>query len=165
VQVVEEARSLVPNGSFEIGTAAVGFPHEAYRAGAETHQLVPDTRNGRLTTVAMLANTDKWDQTGYLSDPLYVETGHLYLQAGWIRGEAGNAYFGQRWTTVADGRTSRTYVVHSVSPGEWTHYAALAIPPEGAGQTQVWLSNHRTEGKVFFDNVIFVEVDRLGRLP
>ncbi len=164
VQVVEEARSLLPNGSFEIGTVPVGFPRDAYGASLETRQLMTDTHSGRLTTVAVLVNGREWKRTSYLSAPIAVKSDRVYLQAGWARGEDGNIYFGQRWTTADSKKSPREYVVHSVSPVEWTHYAALVTPPAGAGQAQIWLSNHRTEGKAFFDNVVFVEIGRVSAI-
>lgn len=162
VQVVEDARNLLPNGSFEIGTAPVGFPRDAHGAGPETRQLMTDKRGGHSTTVAALINGQTWTQTSYVSAPFATKTDRLYLEAGWVRGEAANVYFGQRWTMSDSKESSRDYVVHSVSPVEWTHYAGLVTPRAGAGQAQIWLSNHRSVGRAYFDNVVFVEVGRVN---
>jgi hypothetical protein len=161
VQVVNEVQNIILNGSFEIGQLPIGLPLDAYQASSETRQLVTDVRYGKTTTVALLSNTEDFDQTSFVSKYFPIHQDKFYLQAGWLRGEAGNAYLARRWRGDIGNAVRRSYVIKSVSPEVWTHYAAIITPPNGATEARVRLNNRKTTGKVYFDNMIFVEIDEV----
>lgn len=166
VLVLEEVENLVWNGGFELGLdggSLAGFPVDIYQADPSTRRSVPDARQRHPTTVALLANAEPYTRTGLASVCLPVEPTSLYLQAGWMRSAGGSGYLGRRWV----GQLSRAaapydYAVASVSSADWTHYAGLAQPPDGADCCHVWLLNFDSRGDVYFDNVLLV---RLGLPP
>ena len=161
-QVLEGAQSLVLNGGFELG--GTFFPYDIYKAGPETRQLVADVRAGQRTTVALLDNSQVYSATSFASLYIPVNPEGLYLQAGWIKSVGGNGYLGRRWAgDLAAGVRPYNYVVTSVKEGDWRHYAGVTRPLDGANRCQVWLLNWRAVGRVYFDDVLFVEIGVPGK--
>jgi tetratricopeptide (TPR) repeat protein len=167
VQVLEGARNLASNGGFELGVedgSPTGFPGDIYRAGPDTRRLVADSRAGRRTTVALLDNTAVYSRTSFASTWLPVDADRLYVQAGWMRSAGGQGYLGRRWAgDIAEGVRRYSYVAMQVGADGWHHYAGLARPLEGATRCQIWVLNFKAVGRVYFDNVLFVEVGRPGK--
>ncbi len=160
VQVIEEARNLVPNGGFELGRVPFGFPEDIYSISAQTRTFAADRRYEQDTRVALLNNIDELNHTSFVTDYFPVDQTKFYLQASWLRGEAGNGYFGRQWLP------SRNYdfATMEANPSGWTHYAQVIKPPDGTTTTQVWLLNYESVGQVYFDNVLFVEIGELSHL-
>lgn len=162
VQVLEAVQNLVLNGGFELGV--IGFPHDIYRADPGARQLVTDVRTGQRTAVAMLSNTEVYSATSFASLYIPVNPEGLYLQAGWIKSAGGNGYLGRRWIgDLAAGVRPYNYVVTSVKEGDWRHYAGVTRPLNGANRCQIWLINWRAVGRVYFDDVLFVEIGVPGK--
>ena len=167
VQVLERVQNLVPNGGFELGLdgdgSPTGFPGDIYRADPGTRRLAGDVRARQHTTVAMLDNTEVYSRTSFASTWVPVNPDALYVQAGWMKSIGGKGYLGRRWAgNVAEGTRHYSYVTTRVTADEWQHYAGMTRPLEGATRCQVWLLNHKAVGRVYFDNVLFVEVGLPG---
>jgi len=91
---------------------------------------------------------------------LAIDLDSLYLQAGWIRGEGGNGYLGRRWAgDLGDTGAPYGYPAASVSPEQPTHCAGIVRPPDGAAAVHVWLLNFRSEGDVFFEDILLLSID------
>jgi len=60
-----------------------------------------------------------------------------------------------------DGHTGApySYLAASVRPEQRTHYAGVVKPPDGAAAVQVWLLVFRSEGDVFFDDMLLLSID------
>ena len=167
VQVLEGVQNLVLNGGFELGTvdgSPTGFPHDIYSADPNTRRLVADVRAGQRTTVALLDNTEVYNRTSFASTYVPINPDGLYLQAGWLKSEEGSGFLGRRWAgDIAKGVLPYDYVVAGVRPDDWQHYAEVTRPLEGATRCQIWLLNYETVGRVYFDNVLFVEIGLPGK--
>ena len=167
VQVLEGVQNLASNGGFELGAedgSPTGFPGDMYRADPDTRGLVADSRAGRRTTVALLDNTAVYSRTSFASTWLPVNADRLYLQAGWMKSVGGNGYLGRRWAgDIAEGVRPYSYVAAGVTADDWQPCAGLAQPLEGATRCQIWLLNYMAVGRVYFDDVTFVEVGRPGK--
>jgi hypothetical protein len=88
-----------------------------------------------------------------------ITTEGPYLQAGWIKSTDGIGFLGRRWAGDAVQESDRySYAASSVSTEDWHQYAGLVQPPLGATDFQAWLLNWESAGKVYFDNVLFVEI-------
>ena len=166
VQVLEEIQNLVLNGGFELGTegrSPTGFPYDIYRADSVTRRLVTVSRTGKRTTAALLNNTDVYSRTSFASMYVPVNQDGLYMQAGWIKSVGGNGYLGRRWAgDIAENVCPYSYVVTGVSVDNWQHYAGLTRPLEGASRCQIWELNYKSVGRVYFDNILFVEIGLPG---
>jgi hypothetical protein len=160
VQWVRGVTNRVPDGAFEKGSLS-NFPDDLYQAGPEPRQLFTDTRNGRPSTVAMLRNNPSIQHSSLVSDPVRAEPGRLYLQSGWLRGEASYAFLGREWLPS----TEYGYVAVAVSPQDWAHYARALVAPETVKAARVWLLNYESSGTAYFDDVAFVELGALGVSP
>jgi cytochrome c-type biogenesis protein CcmH/NrfG len=165
-QVLGGVQNLVLNGGFELGIEAgspMGFPFDLYHSGPDTGQLVANARAGHLTTVALLDNK-VYGSTSLVSTWVPVNPDKLYLQAGSMKSVGGNGYLGRRWAgDVAEGVRPYGYVAAGVRADDWRHYAGVTRPLEGVTGCQVWLLNYAAMGRVYFDNVSFVEVGLPGR--
>jgi hypothetical protein len=158
VQVIRQVRNLVANGGFERGNGFADFPNDLYKAPAETRQLVTETRDGQTTHVAVLKNTVQATQTSLISTPIAVNPKRLYLQAGWLRvGEGGEGYLGQVWLPTG----KYGYFVRSNSP-DWLHYRQIVQPPADATKVQVGAANRSSNGQVYCDDLIFVELGQVN---
>ena len=161
---VREVRNLVPNGGFEwdlkVGPAyPYGWPSGIYKAPLECHELVVDERNGEKTKCARLSNSQTYQSTSFASIEIPIKPGAIYLQAGWIKSEGGKGYLGRRWMGKIEEKPPYNYVVRGVKAESWTHYAGIARPPEGATSCHLWLLNYKSTGKVYFDDILFVELE------
>jgi hypothetical protein len=168
VQILERVQNLLSNGGFELGIdgneSPTGFPWDVYRTDPGTRRLVAGVRAKQHTTVAMLDNTEVYSRTSFASTWVPINPDGLYLQAGWMKSIGGNGYLGRRYAgNIADGALHYSYVATSVTADEWQHYAGMTRPLEGATRCQVWLLNHRAVGRVYFDNVLFIEVGQPGK--
>jgi hypothetical protein len=157
VQVIYRVPNLIPDGGFEGGAASSFFPYDIYEAAPEIRQVVLDTRDGQPTIVATLNNSQDATQSSFASVPVGVRPDRLYLQAGWLRSEAGRGYLGREW--LPGGQYD--YAVCEANPTTWTHYAQVVQPPAGATQAQIWLLNYESEGQVYFDDMVFVELGQV----
>jgi len=162
VQVLEGVHNLMLNGGFEMGVAE--FPDDIYYADPGTRRLTTDTRVGWPTTVALLDNTQVHHSTSFSSVYVPVSTDGLYLQAGWVKSEGGNGFFGRFWVgDIAEGVRPYDYVAEEVREDNWRHYAKVTRPLQGATGCHIWLLNYMALGRVYFDNVLFVKVGEPGR--
>ena len=160
---VKGVRNLVPNGGFEwdpkVGPAyPYGWPSQIYKAPLECHELVVDERDGEKTKCARLRNSQTHQSTSLASIEISIEPNVIYLQAGWIKSEGGNGYLGRRWLGKIKEKPPYNYVVGGVRAESWTHYAGIAKPLEGATSCRLWLLNYKSTGKVYFDDILFVEL-------
>jgi hypothetical protein len=160
---VREVRNLVPNGGFEwdpkVGAAyPYGWPSGIYGAPLEFHELVIDERNGEKTKSARLSNSETHNRTSFASVKIPVNPNAIYLQAGWIKSEGGNGFLGRRWIGKIKEEQPYNFVVGGVNAESWTHYAGIAKPLEGASSCRLWLLNFESTGKVYFDDILFIEV-------
>jgi len=158
VQVIRQVRSLVPNAGFEQGDGLSGYPNDLYKAPADTREVVADTRNNQATKVAVLKNGGQTGQTSLVSAPIAVNPKRLYLQAGWLRSDqGGEGYLGRVWLP----KGTYEYFVKSDSP-TWFHYKQIVRPPADATKIQVGAANIASQGQVYYDDLIFVELGQLN---
>jgi hypothetical protein len=157
VQVVRPVQNLVVDGGFEGGEASSFLSYDIYDAAPETRQFVSDMREGQLTIVANLRNTQESQRTSFVSAPIEVRPDCLYLQTGWLRSEAGRGYLGREWLPGKQ----YDYVVGGVTSNVWTHHAQVVQPPTGTTEARIWLLNFDSEGQVYFDDVVFVELGQI----
>ena len=166
VQVLEGAQNLIPDGGFEMGAEGgtpPGFPADLYGAEPSTRRLTTDVRAGQHTTVALLDNTEVYSRTSFASVEVPIHPHGLYLQAGWIRSVDGYGCLGRLWLgDIASEVTPYDYVVTAVVLNDWLHYAGVVRPLPGANRCQIWLLNYTATGRVYFDNVLFVEIGLPG---
>jgi tetratricopeptide (TPR) repeat protein len=160
VQMVE-VQNIILDGGFEMSQTPLGFPRDIYRSDPAGRQLTTDSRNGQKTTVALLSNTSEFSRTSLATEWFQVNQDKFYLQAGWIRSESERSFMGQRWLGDIEASARYSYVADLTTPITWTHYAEIITPPRGATQSEFRLLNESTiEGQVYFDNLIFVEIDK-----
>jgi hypothetical protein len=161
VQTVAAVKSLIPHGGFEEGDLASVFPDDIYKAAPETRRVVMDHRDEQPTHVAALVNTPAYTRTSLVTIIEGIKADHLYVQAGWLRSEGGSGYLGQRWLPVKQ----YEYTVAGANPIEWTHYARATEPVPPTYRIQMWLLNRGSEGTVYFDDVVFVDLGQLSVSP
>ncbi len=154
VQVIRQARNLVPNGGFEQGDGFSGLPNDLYKAPPDTREVVADTREGQPTRVAVLKNGPQAPKSSLVSASIAVSPKRLYLQAGWLRTSAGGqAFLGRLWLPKA----TREYFVESDSP-TWAYFEQMVQPPADATKVQIGAVNRAPAGQVYYDDLIFVEL-------
>ncbi len=166
VQVVETATNLVFNGGFELGLTEglpAGFPANLYGADSTTRQLTTQDRTGEQSTVAVLKTTEVYSRTSLVSRSIPINSNALYLETGWILTEGGRGYIGYRWTDKPF-RHLRAYgyVAPGVRPSSWQHYAGILEPVSDANGVQIRVLNNKAPGRVYFDNIMLIEVGRPG---
>jgi hypothetical protein len=120
-------------------------------------QLVIDERDGEKNKCAKLSNSEDHTCTSLASIEIPIDPNAIYLQAGWIKSEGGNGYLGRCWIGKIKGGPY-SYLAAGVKPTSWTHYAGIAKPLEGASGCRLWLINYKSTGKVYFDDILFIEV-------
>jgi hypothetical protein len=114
--------------------------------------------------VALLSNTEAYSRTSFISEYVPINPDMLYLQAGWVKSKKGNGCLGRRWKgNIAEEIRPFSYVVAGIASEDWQHYAAVVSPPEGANHAQIWMLNFRSKGRVYFDDVWFMEIERPGK--
>ena len=121
--------------------------------------MVFDSLRGQETTVALLDNTQNVDKSGLASPSMPIRAEKLYLVAGWLRSVGGSGYLAYRWTGELEGSQYTVQVARNKDENSWQHCTGVAQPPKGASQCQVRLLNLAPEGQVYFDRVLFVEID------
>ena len=164
---VTNIRNLVPNGGFEHDEIRgkrlpTGWPIDIYRSPIDTHELMIDQRDGEETTVARLSSSEEHPNTGFSTRDISVKPDGLYLQAGWMRSEeGGRGCLGRAW--YVDGKKdSHNYVAAGMEVDSWSHFAGIAIPPEGGRGCRVSLLNYKSQGRVYFDDILFFELEIPG---
>ena len=164
---VTNIRNLVPNGGFEQDEIRgkklpAGWQIGPYRSPIDTHELMIDQRDGKETTVARLSNSEEHPNTSFSARDISVKPDGLYLQAGWMRSEeGGRGYLGHRWY-VGGKKDSHDYVAEGMEVDSWSHFAGMAIPPDGGSGCRVWLLNRKSQGQVYFDDILFFELEIPG---
>jgi len=163
---VTAVKNLAPNGGFEHDEIRgkrlpTGWPIDIYRSPIDTHELMIDQRDGEETTVARLSSSEEHPNTGFSTRDISVKPDGLYLQAGWMRSEeGGRGYLGRRWSVSV--KSPYDYVATGVGASSWTHFAGIAAPMEGAKGCRVWLLNVKSQGKVYFDDILFFDLEIPG---
>jgi len=148
----------VPNSGFEQGDGFSGYPNDLYKTPAGTREVVTDTRNNQATKVVVLKNGPQAPKTSLVSAPIAVSPKRLYLQAGWLRSDQGGVgYLGRLWLP----KGAYDYFVKSDSQ-TWSHYVQIIQSAADATQVQVGAANLASSGQVYYDNLIFVELGRVG---
>ncbi len=153
---LHRAENLTPSGDFEHGLEQ--WATDIFSSPVSSRVLSVSLRSGITTTVGVLSNTLSYSTTSFVSSPITVTPGTIYLQSGWLLGSEARNYFGRQWKGEYLDVTTPTYsyVVGSQSPRTWTRYAGIAEPPPRAETMEVWLLNYLSMGVGAFDNVSLV---------
>jgi len=166
MQHVPAAINLVANGSFEGEAGASGFPQDYYAAsppadpaaGFSGRSVEAVVRGGRETQAAVLSSGPANPSTSFVSPPIAVTPGRLYLQAGALRGAGGRGYLGRNWL-LAGGGVQEEYLFAGEENGAWQQGAVLAAAPPDAAAVQVLLLNRNATGRVCFDDILLLGLD------
>ncbi len=76
-------------------------------------------------------------------------------------GNHSNACLGREWRNMITGKQiAYNYVVTSVGSSDWQKYAQIIKPPAEANACYLWMLNFETEGKAYFDDIVFVEISK-----
>ncbi|MBK8047800.1 MAG: hypothetical protein IPK16_12120 [Anaerolineales bacterium] len=154
--VQQQAQNVVQNGDFEGGLDT--WSTDFFEAPEETHALTVSVRSGYTTTAGVLANTEIYSNSSFISPPEVVAPDSIYLQAGWLYGPTGRSYIGRQWSgrVLDETQTAATYLAGAQAPSSWQHFAGIAEPPPGAENFTVWLLNYLGMGPALFDNMLMV---------
>jgi hypothetical protein len=156
--MASEVRNQIPDGGMEhsgkVGKV-LGFPGDLYEADPSTRQVRRAVRGGKETFAAVLANGLGNPDTSYVSQPIAVTAGTVYLQSGAVRSVGGNAFLGRRWRQ-ADGTAVEEYLVAGEAGGVWREAVQVAVPPDGATALEVLLLNRSTTGAAYFDDLLLL---------
>jgi glycosyltransferase involved in cell wall biosynthesis len=107
--------------------------------------------------VAYLDN-DYRDASVWYSEPIPVQEDAIYLHADWVRTEGDSRFcLGRGWHPLSQ-EDFYNYLACGQAP-TWTHYAGLTRPLPGATETRLWLVALGQGGRVYFDDVLFVQLD------
>jgi hypothetical protein len=158
LQVVAQARNAATNGTFENGIAP--WDADIYGAPAETHQVTVTMRSGFTTTAGVLANTSVYSVTGAAGPQMPLTPGAVYLQSGWMQGEAGRGYIGMAWTGEIDPTLAPfdRYIAGAQAPLGWRQYAGVQEPLPGANTVEVRVINYLGEGPTHFDDIVLAAI-------
>jgi hypothetical protein len=162
LQAAGVLRNLVGDGSFDTagGRGATNFfSGELYGADPSTRQVRSAVRGGEESYTAVLANGLGNPDTSYVSQPIPITEGAVYLQSGAVRSVAGNAFLGRRWLD-AGGAAVEEYLVTGEAGGVWRETVQVAAPPEGATAVEVLLLNRSTTGTAYFDDLLLLPIAR-----
>lgn len=164
VQLLEHGRTLVVNGSFELGLNRVlpaGFSPDTTYFPAPIHATAQDRRGVSPTTVAWLQTTKTAVSAGFTSQPIPVFPASLYLQSGWIKCQNPGAYLGLYWVGGSNpGRAPYNYIARAVLSPDWQHFSGLTAPLPGTTAARLWLLYSGPDTNTYFDNVFLVEIAR-----
>lgn len=167
---VQEAwvTNLAPNAGFEWGTGCeepfpFGYPAGIYpEESLAQHQVTWDRRERLETRVAIIDNSLAPSRRGSLASfVITVNPDAYYIQGGWIKSESGTGLLGRRWIlpmSTLDYDSTYDYVIVSVKDSIWQYYVGVTRPLLSADRCQLWLLNYASTGKVYFDNLLFVEI-------
>jgi len=158
---VKMVKNLAPNAGFTISPRGKGFPYgwnsDIYNTTSENHEVVFDmTPFGR--SYCLMLNNDRTRYTNCQTDYLAVDNDCLYLQAGWIKTVDGNAYFGRKWYDSNQFSIRYDYVSGKIHSPHWKYYAKVFSLNSRAGYCRLWLINYKTQGKAYFDDILFVKL-------
>ncbi len=160
---VKTVTNLAPNPGFEIDAIGVGFPTgwtgEMYAAPAESYEIAVESVFDFSNNQFFLLNNTKAKRTGRMAGPIPISSQHYYLEAGRLKGYRSNACLGREWRNSLTGKeASYNYVITAVASPDWQTYSQVVKPPPGADFCYLWVLNFETEGKAYFDNILFVEI-------
>ena len=168
VQITEEASNLLINGGFEVGISnefPTGFPYALYRCEFNARKLAGSASGEDSENALLLDNASSCYNSGIASQAISVDEQTLYLQAGWVMSEAGNADLGRNWLGDLPTKRNDSYAAYEVDSNRWQRYVGFAEPPPGAKQTEIWLINYESAGRAYFDNLILLALARPGNSP
>ncbi|MGQ9631383.1 MAG: tetratricopeptide repeat protein [bacterium] len=147
--------NLAPNPSFEMNTPGARFPDgwesDIYKSNLANHRIA---REGESGNVAVLDNV-KDASTNYQTDSIPIDEGSYYLQGGTIRSEGGNGYIGRIWIPSY----KYNYAVSGFNSPAWHNLVQVIRPLPGSRGARLWLINYKSNGKVYFDDMLFAKLD------
>lgn len=157
--------NLAPNAGFEWGESngnPIGYPDTIYTEDnpVKNHHLLESEILSEITKVAGLFNSKQYYNSSYASNRIPINSDKLYFQGGWIKSEDGKAYMGHRWRgDLEDLERKYQYVTGGVQNEEWAFYGKIMIIPEPVDEINFWLLNYNSEGVVYFDDLMFFEIN------
>jgi len=158
---VKMVKNLAPNFGFEIDPISKGFPYkwniDIYHSPVGCHEIICEAKPlGK--TQCLLLNNSPANRTNCQTDYIAIDEGSYYLQGGWIRSIEGNAYLGRRWFDSEKCDILYNYAASGIKFPQWRFYSQIVTPPSNAAYCRLWTINYETEGKVYFDDIIFIKL-------
>lgn len=158
---VKEIKNLASNSGFEIDSIGKGFPYgwksDIYGASSENHEIVSELMplgEGQC----LLLNNSRAPNTNCQTDYIVVDSNSPYLQTGWVKTADGNAFLGRIWLSSGQDAIKYNYVAVNIRSPDWKYYSEVIIPPSNSAYCRLWLINYETQGKAYFDGVLFIKL-------
>ncbi len=155
----EISENLLPNPSFEEGTADNGAPTSwEYYMGPDETRIVEVVEPGFESDLAVLIQDDNAAEEIGIGQTIPADGGLTYEAAVMVyvpEGSTGGGAYIQLRFSPGD-----VYVQQSLAtpvPGKWTRIAAVMTAPEGTTSARIYLYTHREPTpKIIVDEVSFV---------
>ena len=167
---VGEIRNLLPNGGFEqdLSRTAVlpyGYQNVVFAANqdedilASRHRIDLSVRGRGQTQAAVVVNHQSILNGLTTRDGLEIKTGKIYLLSGWMKADqSAQGYLGGVWRTSDKADILYWKITPEETGSTWEVYdSVMEAPPESKYFT--FLALNTGEAEVYFDNLIFVELE------
>jgi len=112
-------------------------------------------------TQCLLLNNTIANNTNCQTHHIAVDGGNCYLQRGWIKSINGNAYLGRRWFGPEKRGMKYNYAAAGVRLPIWEYYSQIITPLLNSAYCRLWVTNYRTGGEAYFDDIIFMKLELL----
>jgi hypothetical protein len=160
---IKKVKNLITNAAFEFNQISEGYPfgwvEDIYAAPTKSHRIVTDNRGLSENTQCLLLDNTFADKTSCITAPIPVDKNKYYLQAGWIKSEAANAHYGRHWIDLYNRSIAYNYIPLDNARADWRFYSQIIKPPQEAEKCEIWPLNFQSNGKAYFDNLLFIDID------
>lgn len=164
--------NLLANGSFEGELDERGDPSgwRTIASHATPWEVVRDPEGAKVrsgTSALMVSRSSDAALDEYMEcrrrEPVEIRPEKGYKLGGWIRTEGAHGVYGFRVTWMGHGdRTASDQIFLMGTHPEWRRKEKVFAPPAWATRGAIACSAYGNRGKVYFDDVYFVEVSHPG---
>src|SRR6266849_2451169 len=126
------------------------FPGDLYAPYCAQLEIVES--GGARGLVAQLKNSEQCRRSSFVSRPITISGGRVYLQSGAMRAVNGNGYVGRQW--MPSGASS--YALAQIANADWSQYFDVIVAPPKSQNVFLWLLNVDASGTVAFNDVSLV---------
>lgn len=154
--------NLVKNGGFQdISDSSIprNWEKDIYKASTENRHIVIQECMGRGNLCVELMNSSVFTQSSFISTGIFVASESCYLLSAWAKSNEGSGYVGVYWVDSEDTWSSYDSIVRGITAKYWVNYRGFVTSTTEAKLGYIGLVNWNSKGSVFFDDVLFVELE------